>query len=199
MSKDDIPNAMGFWMTAFENAGGVLDEEVLDKILDIIEDVKGIQMSIDVSTVLTKLGFVGDTVARLKRELGLGQLSPEAFRFGAGIVAGEERGFAHGVKNFMGGMALVGEAGPELLRLPRGSDVIPNSLVGPTMRQNGREGGGSVTANAEVNITTSMMQDFQELKKQVLQDVSEQLDNAAARANLSKPRFGVWGVGLPRT
>lgn len=35
-------------------------------------------------------------------------------------------GFASGVQNFSGGLAVVGERGPELVRLPRGADVIPN-------------------------------------------------------------------------
>lgn len=39
-------------------------------------------------------------------------------------------GFAAGVRNFPGGFALVGEQGPELVRLPGGSDVIPNHLLG---------------------------------------------------------------------
>jgi hypothetical protein len=39
-------------------------------------------------------------------------------------------GFAEGVTNFSGGLALVGERGPELVRLPSGSDVIPNSQLG---------------------------------------------------------------------
>jgi hypothetical protein len=34
--------------------------------------------------------------------------------------------FAGGVQGFGGGVALVGERGPELVRLPRGVDVIPN-------------------------------------------------------------------------
>lgn len=38
--------------------------------------------------------------------------------------------FADGVTNFAGGMALVGERGPELVRLPTGSDVIPNNQLG---------------------------------------------------------------------
>jgi hypothetical protein len=38
--------------------------------------------------------------------------------------------FADGVTNFSGGLALVGERGPELVRLPRGSDVIPNHMLG---------------------------------------------------------------------
>jgi hypothetical protein len=39
-------------------------------------------------------------------------------------------GFATGVENFSGGLAVVGERGPELVNLPRGSDVIPNGQVG---------------------------------------------------------------------
>lgn len=38
-------------------------------------------------------------------------------------------GFAGGVRNFEGGMAVVGERGPELVHLPRGSDVIPNDQL----------------------------------------------------------------------
>ena len=35
-------------------------------------------------------------------------------------------GFADGVRNFEGGMAIVGERGPELVNLPKGSDVYSN-------------------------------------------------------------------------
>jgi hypothetical protein len=38
--------------------------------------------------------------------------------------------FAGGVQNFSGGLAVVGERGPELVNLPSGSDVIPNSRMG---------------------------------------------------------------------
>jgi hypothetical protein len=38
--------------------------------------------------------------------------------------------FASGVQNFAGGMALVGERGPELVNLPKGSSVTPNGGVG---------------------------------------------------------------------
>lgn len=40
------------------------------------------------------------------------------------------KGFANGVTGFQGGTALVGEDGPELVRLPTGSDVIPNNRLG---------------------------------------------------------------------
>lgn len=35
--------------------------------------------------------------------------------------------FATGVRNFRGGFAVVGEEGPELVRLPRGADVLPST------------------------------------------------------------------------
>jgi hypothetical protein len=38
--------------------------------------------------------------------------------------------FASGTRDFRGGLALVGERGPELVNLPRGSDVIPNHMIG---------------------------------------------------------------------
>lgn len=38
--------------------------------------------------------------------------------------------FANGVTNFSGGLALVGERGPEVVRLPKGSDVVPNHKLG---------------------------------------------------------------------
>lgn len=46
-------------------------------------------------------------------------------------------GFAKGVRNFQGGLAVVGEEGPELVNLPRGSDVIPNGQVPTGFRTNG--------------------------------------------------------------
>jgi phage-related protein len=36
-------------------------------------------------------------------------------------------GLAHGVTGFQGGLAVVGELGPELVRLPRGADVTPSN------------------------------------------------------------------------
>lgn len=51
------------------------------------------------------------------------------------MLQGRDRppGFAGGVENFSGGMAMVGERGPELVRLPGGSDVIPNHALGTTI------------------------------------------------------------------
>ncbi len=113
---------------------------------------------------------------------------------------------AEGVTNFAGGMALVGERGAEMVRLPRGADVVRNADMGQALRgvrggggAGGGNGGGGLSVNAEVNITTSMMKDFEALKARVLQEVDEQLDEAAARSNMANPRFGTTGAGVPRT
>jgi tape measure domain-containing protein len=58
-------------------------------------------------------------------------------------------GFASGVHNFTGGLAMVGESGPELVRLPRGSDVFSNRDTGKML--NGA-GGGGVTQQIGINI-----------------------------------------------
>jgi hypothetical protein len=54
-------------------------------------------------------------------------------------------GFAGGTDYAPGGMAVVGESGPELVNLPRGSQVIPNSVAR-------NMGGGGVTVAPTYNI-----------------------------------------------
>lgn len=55
-------------------------------------------------------------------------------------------GFASGVHNFGGGLAVVGEQGPELVNLPAGSDVYSNGQSQSML-------GGSVSTNFYGNIT----------------------------------------------
>lgn len=59
-----------------------------------------------------------------------------------GMIFGGIPKFASGTNYAPGGMALVGEKGPELVNLPRGSQVIPNHRIG----------GGSVSAPVQVTI-----------------------------------------------
>ncbi len=118
---------------------------------------------------------------------GHGHLTPHGL---LGISTG-----ASGIRNFMGGLALVGEQGAELVRLPRGADVVRNADMGQALRGSA----GGVSVSAEVNITTSMMREYEDLKKRVLQEVEEKLDDAAGIAGLSKPRLGTLGSGIPRT
>lgn len=54
--------------------------------------------------------------------------------------------FASGTDNAPGGLAIVGEKGPELVNLPRGSQVVPNHQIGSAMS------GDTITAPVTVNI-----------------------------------------------
>ena len=61
-------------------------------------------------------------------------------------AAGKIKGpaFATGVRNFGGGTALVGERGPELVQLPKGSNVVPNGNL------NAMGGGNMIVAEYSI-------------------------------------------------
>jgi tape measure domain-containing protein len=68
-----------------------------------------------------------DIVTATQRALqGLGKGVSDTFGAVGGFLKGKIPGFADGVRNFGGGMAIVGERGPELVNLPKGADVFSN-------------------------------------------------------------------------
>jgi hypothetical protein len=114
---------------------------------EINEDIDRIKMdglqSLSDGLVDVIMGFqsLGKTVKRVAQQilsdllrLQLQQmiLKPLAGAIGLGVPA-----FARGTNFAPGGMALVGEMGPELVNLPRGSQVIPNNQIGNAMRGSG--------------------------------------------------------------
>lgn len=80
-------------------------------------------------------------------------------------------GFAGGVSNFSGGMALVGERGPEIVNLPRGSDVIPNNKIG-----------GS-TINLSVNVGVYAGTELE--KRKLAESLLESMKDIASSKNQS--------------
>lgn len=77
---------------------------------------------------------------------------PLAGLFGGGLFGGGLKipGFASGTDYAPGGLAVVGEKGPELIQLPRGSKVFPNV---PAV--NGAGGGGAVNVTINQQIDAS--------------------------------------------
>jgi phage-related protein len=68
-------------------------------------------------------------------------------------VASFVQGFASGVEGFQGGLAVVGEQGPELLELPQGSSVYPmssSSGMGSVLGSAGSGGGGGMPQSVNV-------------------------------------------------
>lgn len=82
-------------------------------------------------------------------------------------------GFASGVQNFGGGLAVVGERGPELVNLPRGSSVIPNNQIGS----------GGVT-NVNVTFTGPMMGNASEARE-FARNIANALNDLAGSKNQS--------------
>lgn len=107
----DIGNEIG--KNSYKNAysdGRSLGQKFMDGIKDGIRSLK------------SQVKFMIDST--FKKDGGF------SFEFGGGGGGGGVGGaFADGVENFSGGMALVGERGPEIVNLPKGSDVIPNEEI----------------------------------------------------------------------
>ncbi|MET3602181.1 phage tail tape measure protein [Martelella mangrovi] len=64
--------------------------------------------------------------------------------FGGGLLSGFLPAHATGTNFTQGGMALVGERGPEILNLPRGGEVIPHHRVAAALHTRGAAASGTV-------------------------------------------------------
>lgn len=73
--------------------------------------------------------------------------------------------FAEGVTNFEGGVALVGEKGPELVNLPKGSNVITNENTNNILQALAERNDGEITINVSCYIDSSQIP----IKKQLLE------------------------------
>lgn len=99
--------------------------------------------------VNTAIGKFKQNLENAKNSLGAllvglltfnGDLISDAWSGVKGSVKGMLTGYADGTYNHPGGYALVGERGPEILRLPTGSQVYPTGVSQPMM-QSARGGG----------------------------------------------------------
>lgn len=84
--------------------------QLKDSITGMIQALGNIRMPKALTDIFDKIKGLGNVP-------GLGAL------FGG---KGKVPGFANGVRNFGGGLAIVGEQGPELVNLPKGADVFTN-------------------------------------------------------------------------
>jgi phage-related protein/cell division septum initiation protein DivIVA len=126
--RHEIQGWQNIW-DGLKDAFGKVWDEMKKKVSDIWEGIKDIvQKAIDAIKDWLK-GLLGP----LKEALDLiGSIASKVGGAVGGVVKKVVPG-QHGIRNFQGGLALVGEAGPELLELPRGANVIPlNRSTGPT-------------------------------------------------------------------
>lgn len=138
---------------------------------------------------LWKLFVVQKIVGLVTGALGGATGTPTAFSPTTSVTppSGFMPGFANGTSYAPGGMALVGERGPELVNLPRGSQVIPNHKIG------GLSGGGS---NFNISVDARGSNDPAAVRAQVQQGILEAAPAIIAAAEsrtiagLRRPRLG---------
>lgn len=106
---------------------------VLERILDLLESIFG------------------------KAEAALGALGKVKGKIGGAL--GHLPGFAEGVTGFRGGLAIVGEGGPELVRLPAGADVIPNRRAAGALAELARSSATPASARGLFDGATFIVRD----------------------------------------
>lgn len=116
-----------------EKTGKVLDESTVQAMDNVNTAIGKFKQNLD--TAKNSLGAL--LVGLLTFN---GDLISDAWSGVKGSVKGMLTGYADGTYNHPGGLALVGERGPELLRLPTGSQVYPTG-VSQSIMQSARGGG----------------------------------------------------------
>lgn len=103
-------------------------------------------------------------------------------------------GFASGVRNFRGGMAWVGEKGPELVNLPPGSDVFSATesarmaAQGPSLQPN--VGGGNTTFAPVINVEMGLYAGMPIEKRQIAVDIWREIVREARAHGVQLPQIG---------
>lgn len=102
--------------------------ETGDQVGETMSETVG-QLSDDISSLFQSVLIQGANFKESLRNL-LGSVGGRLLDSGINGLLGLIPGFAGGTNYAPGGLAMVGERGPELVNLPRGSQVIPNHKLG---------------------------------------------------------------------
>jgi hypothetical protein len=153
--KDEIITAYDAFSAWFKDTFGKSIEETIRDILIWWGNEWSTKWVGNIKTIIDTIGFLIDKFSDLIGKLGevkqglkdAGPLGEALLKTGGTIFGGMNpllgRMFADGVSNFSGGMALVGERGPELVNLPRGSDIYPAKQTSQML------GSGGATINIQ--------------------------------------------------
>lgn len=102
-------------------------------------------------------------------------------------------GFASGVRNFRGGMAWVGEQGPELVNLPPGSDVFSateSARMAASATTPTPVGGNSTTFAPVINVEMGLYAGMPIEKRQIAIDIWREIVREARAHGVQLPQIG---------
>jgi hypothetical protein len=125
-----------------------LDRAFEDQKIERERAFKEQQRALDKASAIEIQQILGKSAQQIINALAVTK-GGTALSAATGVGAAKVPAFARGVTNFVGGAALVGEKGAELVTLPRGSNVLPANQTKQVLNNNS---GGNKTYN--VNVTT---------------------------------------------
>ena len=137
-----------------EKAGVVLDEVAVNRLYELSTAAEITAKKTEVLSDKWKLFWHDLTDIG---NWGSGNLSQSASGLWDSITGLFQKGYATGTYNHPGGYAVVGERGPEIVDLPRGSKVYPNGEIPDGM------GGGPNVWNISIN--ASSVREFNDIVK----------------------------------
>lgn len=118
-------------------------------------------------SIVQAIGAISNAITKIPKPpawlLKINELNPLNPLTQLKALGGKIPGFAGGVSNFSGGMAVVGERGPELVNLPRGSSVTPNDQLGSTINLNVNIGMFAGTAMERRKIAQTLLDDMKDI------------------------------------
>lgn len=155
---------------------GIVDgaAEVENKSGKIIDNVKSGFKGLFSSVLKDGVSF--------KDALGniLGSLSDRMFSAGIDSLFSLIPGFANGTNSAPGGVALVGERGPELVNLPRGSQV---KTAGETQRMLGGGGGGQMDVRVYVDDNGNWQAKVEQITNGAIQNAAPSIVGQSVNAS----------------
>lgn len=105
--------AQGTWLGDTLRFIGNMAKSAWDAIKGFIDILSKIKMPSELQRIIDGFNAIKEVVGGKMSTIG-------------NFLKGKIPGFANGVRNFGGGLAVVGEQGPELVNLPKGADVFTN-------------------------------------------------------------------------
>lgn len=156
VDADDLPLVNGLEAEVEKLAGKLPDlRSVWDVAFADMDDAQGVAfdgLTRNLEGAILGFQSLEDAAANFAKQLL--SMALQAFVFKPLGMALGIPGFANGTDYAPGGLALVGEEGPELVNLPRGSQVIPNDrlrmMTNPRIMSVGSAGAGVV--NQTINM-----------------------------------------------
>lgn len=158
----DSEAGMRLWEESMRNTAATLSGPLREEVINHISRVTGIP-----TEVVTAFVARTDDASLQQVEAELAWLSRQRFARIDPVTGGIPR-YAAGTKYHPGGMALVGEQGPELVSLPRGSSVTPNAQTRSLLDD--RVAG---TPTIHVTVNAGMGADGRAIGRHVVQALNE--------------------------